>query len=85
MQPYQWIIGLMFAAITFLIGLIVGRLNVSKVVEPLRDTVTVHNGKIDHLEEKCADNTRHFDKVIELMTKIVDQNNIFILKMMVGG
>jgi uncharacterized protein (UPF0147 family) len=67
MTPYHWIIGLMFGAITGLIGLVIGSMNVTKKIEclrsetdskinPIQQLIIRHDADIHNLSDRATEN-----------------------------
>jgi hypothetical protein len=53
------------SVISFLIGKMIGESSVRNMVEPLKEKVAIHSGRLDALEEKCKENKELILKLTE--------------------
>lgn len=61
--------------LTFIVGLLTGALTVHMVVIP---KINRHDVKIENIEKNCQGHRDEYKSAIELLTKLVDQNNLII-------
>jgi cell division protein FtsB len=89
MSEYQWVIGLMIGVIGFLVGLIVGGLNVNrkiekvkeKVIDPLRNDVTRNMEQLKALEERYEEGRAGLEeKCRENKESIAEMGRNFVLQ-----